>query len=324
MKIKFVDFWIDLDLEKLFLYNILKKYYDIELSDKPDILFYSCFGFEHLKYTCKKVFYTGENIKPNFNHCDYAFSFEDNSEQNFHLPHFIEYENFFDYKNKNLTKEIEQYQKVNKSKFCSFMATNAKATERIEFVKKLINYKNVDCSGPVLYNMGKKDNIGKIKNNEYIDWNKEKIEIIKHYKFTIAFENERAENYITEKIYQPLLVKSIPIYWGAPNVAEYFNPKCYIDVSSFNSFEEAIEEIARIDQDESLYNGFFEEPAILPDSKIMGVTEENIYQKIRQILEDQTIPVGQEHKIKNYIYYSHKKIKNSVKKYIRKTINGHA
>lgn len=38
------------------------------------------------------------------------------------------------------------------------------------------------------------------------------------YKFSIAFENALCEDYITEKLWRPLIVGSVPIYIGSPSV----------------------------------------------------------------------------------------------------------
>ena len=47
---------------------MLSKHYNLIESDEPDFLIYSCFSGEHLKYpNSVKIFYTGENIIPNFN-----------------------------------------------------------------------------------------------------------------------------------------------------------------------------------------------------------------------------------------------------------------
>ena len=46
------------------------------LSNNPDYLFYSGFGYEHLKYNCIRIFFTGECITPDFNECDYAIGFD--------------------------------------------------------------------------------------------------------------------------------------------------------------------------------------------------------------------------------------------------------
>jgi len=54
------------------------------------------------------------------------------------------------------------------------------------------------------------------RQSTYIDM--EKLCIIRLYKFTLALENSIAPGYITEKLFQPLLVGSVPIYMGAPDV----------------------------------------------------------------------------------------------------------
>ena len=42
--------------------------------------------------------------------------------------------------------------------------------------------------------------------------------------FSVAIENEKLDNWITEKLIDCLVTKTIPIYWGCPNVSEYFDP----------------------------------------------------------------------------------------------------
>ena len=41
--------------------------------------------------------------------------------------------------------------------------------------------------------------------------------------FHIGVENTRHNNYFTEKITDAFLTKTFPIYWGCPNIGEYFN-----------------------------------------------------------------------------------------------------
>ena len=72
---KFVDMWPDFVPDNNFWYNFLSRFYKIELSDKPDYLFYSVFGDRHLKHDCIKIFQTGENQYPDFNLCYYAIAF---------------------------------------------------------------------------------------------------------------------------------------------------------------------------------------------------------------------------------------------------------
>ncbi len=54
LKLNFVDFSGDFTPKNNFFLNLLEKYYDIQISDDPEILFYSNFGYEHLKYKCKE------------------------------------------------------------------------------------------------------------------------------------------------------------------------------------------------------------------------------------------------------------------------------
>ena len=48
--------------------------------------------------------------------------------------------------------------------------------------------------------------------------------------YNISIENSRHENYFTEKILDCFLTKTIPIYWGCPNIGEYFDAMGIIQV----------------------------------------------------------------------------------------------
>jgi Glycosyltransferase family 10 (fucosyltransferase) C-term len=47
-------------------------------------------------------------------------------------------------------------------------------------------------------------------------------EMCKEYAFTIAIENTSHDHYFSEKLINPLLYNTIPIYWGCKKVNEYF------------------------------------------------------------------------------------------------------
>jgi hypothetical protein len=55
--------------------------------------------------------------------------------------------------------------------------------------------------------------------------------------FSIIVENTQHKNYFTEKIIDCLLSKNIPIYWGCPNIPDYFDKRGFI---TFNSIPELI------------------------------------------------------------------------------------
>jgi len=50
-----------------------------------------------------------------------------------------------------------------------------------------------------------------------------KEEGLNEYMFSIALENARYRTYITEKILDCFATGTIPIYWGAPDIGDYFN-----------------------------------------------------------------------------------------------------
>jgi hypothetical protein len=50
-------------------------------------------------------------------------------------------------------------------------------------------------------------------------------------------ENMVAPGYITEKIGFAFKSGSIPIYWGAPEITDFFNPASFVNVSDYTSPE---------------------------------------------------------------------------------------
>ena len=94
-----------------------------------------------------------------------------------------------------------------------------------------------------------------------------KQELVSQSKFTIAFENSSRSGYSTEKIIEPLLCGSIPIYWGDPDIALDFNPDCLINVHDFESFEDVVDHLRRVDQDDRLWETYATAP-IFPNGEM--------------------------------------------------------
>jgi hypothetical protein len=57
---------------------------------------------------------------------------------------------------------------------------------------------------------------------------KSKVELFENFQFAIVIENSRQTNYFTEKLMDCLLTKTIPIYWGCPNVEKFFDTTGWI------------------------------------------------------------------------------------------------
>ncbi|NBO22100.1 hypothetical protein EBU94_01995 [bacterium] len=61
-----------------------------------------------------------------------------------------------------------------------------------------------------------------------------KNEILDEYKFSIIIENENLEDWFTEKIVDCFATKTVPIYWGCPNIGDYFDEKGIIKFNNIN------------------------------------------------------------------------------------------
>ena len=242
LKINFTDFWPNYDKTDNYFYNLLKTNYDLVIDEKPEILFYSSFGLEYLKYKCTRIFYTGENLRPDFTACDFAFTFDFLAhKKHFRLPLYsiyIDHHNMLTQLEQKKTREEATQIWKDKTKFCCMVVSNPNCTKRIEFFKQLSKFKKVDSGGGVLNNVG-----GRVDN---------KMEFIKDYKFVISFENNDQDGYTSEKIMEPIVQDCIPIYWGNKLVVKDFNSQRFIDYNQFESEKDLIKRILDLDQNDEL------------------------------------------------------------------------
>lgn len=72
--------------------------------------------------------------------------------------------------------------------------------------------------------------------------NDDKLELFKS-KFSVIIENSKEKNYFSEKLIDCLLTKTIPIYWGCPNIGDYFDIDGFIIFQDKNDFLNKINSI---------------------------------------------------------------------------------
>ena len=238
--LKFVDFWQEFNVVSNIFLDHLKKHYNVILSDNPDYVIYSVFGHEYLKYDCIRIFYTCENIRPDFNLCDYAIAFDwmTFEDRYLRLPVYMLYQSDLE---KAMAKHIISIDDLNKKyKFCNFVYSNMKAhTARTDLLELLNAYKKVDSGGKYLNNLGYR----------VID----KFKFQEDYKFSIAFENSPTSGYTTEKIIQAFAAKTVPIYWGNPVISREFNAKSFINCHEYDCFADVIKRIVEVGTNDDLY-----------------------------------------------------------------------
>jgi hypothetical protein len=104
------------------------------------------------------------------------------------------------------------------SVFCSAKTMTADHSFRLKFVRKLKDHfgSDLDWFGNGVQSISQK-------------WDG-----IAPYKYHIVLENQARYNIITEKLYDSYLGLAFPIYWGAPNVADFFSEQSYRAVEMMN------------------------------------------------------------------------------------------
>ncbi len=277
---KFDKFWDNFDEQDNFFTRILSKRYVVEISEDPDFYFFthSYFGKEnYLHYKCHRIFIGFENSRADWNICDYVLDSDvySNNPRHKRFPLWAMWN--LNYLKQELPVDILSQ----KTKFCCIVVSNGKAKERIEFFNQLSRYKKVDSGGRYLNNVG-----GPVPN---------KMEFIKDYKFVISFENSSYPGYTTEKLVEPILVNSIPIYWGNPEVGNDFNVNRFINITDTVSYSSIIDKIIRLDQDDDQYLEVINEPLFVNDKMPAEFGEESLLNFLDFVIEDSKFrkPVGE-------------------------------
>lgn len=153
---------------------------------------------------------------------------------------------YYDYtfKEKLLTPPVEKQKDV-----CMFVSSNVNNSHRQEYLSELMEYIHIDSYGRWRRNSLLNEDKGYVS----------KLDVIKHYKFTIAFENAISPEYVTEKFFDPLIVGSVPVYLGAPDVDKLVpGPHAYIDVRDYDSPKSLAKELQRYCENRSLYEKLLE------------------------------------------------------------------
>jgi glycosyltransferase involved in cell wall biosynthesis len=118
--------------------------------------------------------------------------------------------------------DITQFQVYNKTKKTSFITSNKSMVKGHQF--------RLDCLTEIQKQKLNVDAFGR-----GINPINSKLEGLKDYQFSIAMENAKMKNYFTEKLLDCMLAGTIPIYYGCPNIEEWFNPEGII---SFDTTEQ--------------------------------------------------------------------------------------
>jgi len=213
-----------IDKKNVFYLNTETSYPDSYFLNKHTKEYLNQF---HKQYGCYETFLTNYKSTPPF------------------LPWMINYKSgssIFSKVGKDVN-EMRKIENIKKTKKISVICSNKKITEnhkmRYEFVKNLKNYfgQELDWYG---------DGVNPIE---------DKWKGLKDYKYHIVIENGNKNNLISEKLLDSYLGLSFPIYYGAPNVEDYF-PSDSLATINLNNFEETIGKINSVIKNNAYENNF--------------------------------------------------------------------
>lgn len=191
----------------------------------PSIVVFGPYGNDVPKGNFIRVGYFCENFIPDMNACEYGFGVPYETEINHPEYRRIDFHGFDPgrlLKTENYAQEAIAHQRH----FCNFLYGN-KVPYRETLFRELSKYKKVDAPGKSMNNM---PSLSTDKDQNI--W-ESKRKFIRKYKFTIAFENYTYPGYFTEKILDPMLAGSMPVYIGNPAIHQHFNTGSFIHGREF-------------------------------------------------------------------------------------------
>ncbi len=257
-------------IENFFTKVLSEKYEVIRDDANPDYLIFGDrnFGNNNSKYdnkNCVKVFYTGENERPWDYKCHNSITFDhfEFEGKNYRLPLYVIYDYDNHFRDAPNTSNIDRTpgDLMVPSGFCSFVVKNGGCQKRNDWFHKLNEYKPVASGGPLF------NNIGYVlpRGEESVS---AKLKFLNSYKFNLCFENSSYPGYATEKLYEALCAKTVPIYWGSPTIEVDFNTKAFLNWHDYQDDEAFFDAIKDIDEAPELYEEMYMAPMFADYQKV--------------------------------------------------------
>ncbi|TPD55172.1 MAG: hypothetical protein C9355_04825 [Thalassolituus maritimus] len=245
-------------------------------SDSELVIYfdYPATGIENPSAINILCLFENEIIKPEntpspvFDQFDYVFSWNDD---------YLEKRNFrkFNYTHKlNRPYNFRNYPGFTDRKLCTLISAN-KMTEHprelySERLKAIAWFENNAAEDFDLYGVGwdQFPNDGRLRSRvlnklapftnfmkksypSYKGMVESKNQTLRNYRYSICFENASGyPGYISEKLFDSLMAGCVPIYYGAPNVADYIPEGCYIDFRDFTSYHDLYDYLIVASSDE--------------------------------------------------------------------------
>lgn len=282
-----------------YITNILEKKYEVIIdNNNPDLVFWSNvyssteqiddytneLGKTHTDFPNAKKIYCSCELTPNhlvvvnLGNDHYAIGPEPLIHERYlHLPihnttaawGLYDESKYFDKPYDWLTEPRDGEEILNEKKYFCGVVQNSIVPLRIEYFEKLSNYKFVRASGRWITNVPPGEETishPKTDGEGYLS----KVNFLSDCKFSLHIQSNVLPYLTVEKMIHAYASKTIPIYYGNELVLEDgFNPNSFINCHDYNSVDDVINEVIKIDKDDKLFIKMMSEPIFvgnkLPD-----------------------------------------------------------
>jgi len=136
-----------------------------------------------------------------------------------------------------------KFDKSIKNKFCCAFLGNP-TSFRVGILKKLGEVETLGLFGSAFGN--------KVE---------DKLAVSNEYRFSFTFENNLYPGYVTEKLLEGYVSKTVPLYWGMDSQL-FFNSKAFINLHDFTTLEKFLSAVKVLNTDEDLYAYTYEQPLL--------------------------------------------------------------
>ena len=208
----------------------------------------------------RKVWYTGENVRPPFSEEFDAFISYDQDPmggKNCYFPLFyvdllIEHPEAstrlgIAHGDASSLTAPRDSTVVKRKGVCAFIS-NPEPT-RLRAIHELEKWIDVDVFGP--YSGKRVDN---------------KFSVAQDYKYMLCFENDLFPGYVTEKLLDAYLCRTVPLYWGDLGVEPHINRSSFVNAADFESLEKFAAYVGGMSDEE--YSAIFQQSLLLSLPKV--------------------------------------------------------
>ena len=115
----------------------------------------------------------------------------------------------------------------------------------------------------------------------------ERLAVSARHKFTLAFENSIAVDYVSDKLFDVWIAGSVPVYLGAPNVADFApSDHCFIDVADFAGPAELAGYLNHLDAHDDEYEAYLEWKRSGPDPRFLEMldsVDDDVFARVAEL-----------------------------------------